>query len=407
MRKDTSNMNWTAELLQILCSLAKSRTSRELEQKHFLTRGFLPLQAGGWPWLPGEGAALSMPTLCSSPACGQLQEHNLEKDRRKNITFCYTEQISIPYASACNMTFLTWQFWNLFWSVKNVPSDSEMSQYLCTACLPLTDWFGKINPTNRFPDNPSGIPLLKWYGPDHRLQPPAPVQSCSGTQPALRAQSLPSPHAIFCHLKLQRSKKLWLTNENQASGGHFQTCSQLSLSFPPRVTLTHSPRPPQHAEDVSTYEPSQPFGRSPEQRCAGPELPACQDRGRAEQRAASHKAPLQMSPSLDIQTAPAAAAEPELGFTSLHPAAALLLWPSPNRYRHRDGIGGWWDILWGIEDSLGWLHWQCCAQIQLEKAQNFLCTRPEEQVPGAGQQIILCSDGSSKSHVSLSFSQKL
>lgn len=35
--------------------------------------------------------------------------------------------------------------------MKSVPSDPEMSQYLCTACLPLTDPFGKINPTNCFP----------------------------------------------------------------------------------------------------------------------------------------------------------------------------------------------------------------------------------------------------------------
>lgn len=57
------------------------------------------------PLLPEEGAALSVPAQHSSPAWGQLQERHLEKDKSKSVTFYYTKQeISIPYASACNMT---------------------------------------------------------------------------------------------------------------------------------------------------------------------------------------------------------------------------------------------------------------------------------------------------------------
>lgn len=36
-----------------------------------------------------------------------------------------------------------------------------MSQYLCLACSPLTDGFGKINPTNCFPETSVRNPLVE------------------------------------------------------------------------------------------------------------------------------------------------------------------------------------------------------------------------------------------------------
>lgn len=96
--------------------------------------------------------------------------------------------------------------------------------------------------------------------------------------PGTSTAPLPWFRAHLCPLRRQPGLML----EQRATG------PQLSLSFPPRVTSvhavpgrcvgsqgTHSPRPPWHAEDMSTCKPTQPFGRTPEQRRTGPEHPAC------------------------------------------------------------------------------------------------------------------------------------
>lgn len=107
---------------------------------------------------------------------------------------------------------------------------------------------------------------------------------------------------------------------------------------------------------------------------------------------------LRMSPNSDNQLqAPATVAQPELGFASLlHPAAAQLLWPSPNRYRHSDGRGGGSNILGGTGHD--------------DKRLLLLATLTSLHSDATGkgsksQQIILGSEGNSKSHVSLSLAK--
>lgn len=169
---------------------------------------------------------------------------------------------------------------------------------------------------------------------------------------------------------------------------------------------THSPWPPWHAEDTSTCKTSQPFGRTPKQHRAGPELP------RSRMGSELSKGLLIMKPHFRC---------PQFWITKCRhlqllqsqswasllsiPQLPCSFGPAPEGTDAVMGQRGSSDILWGMEDSHSQLHSHCCTQIQLEKAQKFLCALPEKQVPGAGQQIILCSEGSGKSHVLLSLAK--
>lgn len=134
--------------------------------------------------------------------------------------------------------------------------------------------------------------------------------------------------------------------------------------------------------------------------------PQEQDGVRAEQRAADHEAPLQMSRFWITKCRHLQLLQSQSWASLLSiPQLPCSFGPAPEGTDAVMGRRGSSDILWGMEDSHSQLHSHCCIQIQLEKAQKFLCALSEKQVPGAGQQIILCSEGSGKSHVLLSLAK--
>lgn len=94
MRKEASNTSPTAELLQVLYSLAKMKKSENrVELKPLLTQILLPMQGQCQRADHSQSHSfqrkvlLSVPAQRSSPACSQLWECHLQEDKSEIITF--------------------------------------------------------------------------------------------------------------------------------------------------------------------------------------------------------------------------------------------------------------------------------------------------------------------------------
>lgn len=160
------HQTWTRQQIFFrFCLLLQiQRTAKQL-----LTRGFLPPQAR---WQRADlsrshgfqGKMLLWACLLKIPLLHAASSRNVTCRKRKVKSLPFTTPnrrflslILLPITRH----LLPDNFETYFLSVKNVPSAPEMSQYLCTICLPLTDQFGKINPTNCFPETSIRNPLVE------------------------------------------------------------------------------------------------------------------------------------------------------------------------------------------------------------------------------------------------------